>query len=188
MYKLTRADLVFIIGTSLVVHPFAALPNYTHPHIPRILFNFEPVEDLDRPNDVWIEGDCDESIWKLCQKLGWETELQELHEKIGGVERKWHKDATAEEEGPGGEEEERVAAEDTVEQLARELAEELRLDQEEDVELKKEEDREVEEKKVEGDKIMRYDEGEGKKVTVEDVPESETQETGTSENDSKQKL
>ena len=186
---LKRADLVCIIGTSLVVHPFAALPNYTHPHVPRVLVNFEPVEDLDRPNDAWIEGDCDESIWRLCQKLGWDTELQELHEKIGGVERKWYKDAATEEEGEGGEEEERVTAENTVEELTRQLAEELRLDQEEDVELRKEEEREMEEnKKVEGDKILRYEEDDEKKVTLEDVPESETQEPGSSQNDSKQKL
>ena len=187
VYLLINTDLVFIIGTSLVVHPFAALPNYTHPLIPRILLNLEPVEDLDRPNDAWIKGDCDESILKLCQKLGWLKELQELHEMVGGIERKWHKEpSTGEEETAdgNGESGKGVASEDMVAQLTKELAEELRLDKEEDVELKKQEEKEESKKGDEDDKILRYEEGVGKKVTVEDVPESEPQ----SDEDPKQKL
>jgi hypothetical protein len=124
---------VFVIGTSLVVYPFAQLPEYVPPSIPRALFNNDAVENFNRPNDVCVLGDCDESVWSLCQKLGWHTELWTLHNKIGGVGGDW--------ELTDGEAKEENKSEDTVEQLTKELAEELKLDKEEDVELKKEEER-----------------------------------------------
>jgi len=40
---LTICDLLIVIGTSLQVHPFASLPNYVQPHVPRLLINREPV-------------------------------------------------------------------------------------------------------------------------------------------------
>ena len=124
------ADLVFVIGTSLVVYPFAELPQYVPPSVPRVLFNNDVVENFERPNDVCVLGDCDESIWSLCQKLDWHTELWELHNEIGGVGGDWELKGKNENN-----------AEDTVEQLAKKLAEELKLDKEEDVELRKEEER-----------------------------------------------
>jgi NAD+-dependent protein deacetylase SIR2 len=124
-------DLVFVIGTSLVVYPFAGLPEYTLPSVPRVLLNNDPVDDFDRPNDVSVLGDCDESVWSLCQKLGWDGELRELHQQIGGVDREWGGKVSKPD----------TKAEDTVDQLARELAAELKLDKEEDVELRKTEGR-----------------------------------------------
>lgn len=126
-------DLVFVIGTSLVVYPFAQLPEFVPPSVPRVLFNNDAVEDFERPNDVCVLGDCDESVLSLCQKLGWHTELAKLHEKIGGVKRDWDVREGAER---GGKE-----AEGTVEKLTKELAEDLKLDKEEDVELRKEDER-----------------------------------------------
>ena len=122
-----------IIGTSLVVHPFADLPNYTKPSVPRIVLNYEPLDDFDRPNDVYIPGDCDASIWTLCEKLGWTDDLQNLHREVNGVEHKL---------GRGKEEEEGVETEAAVDKLTRELAEELRLDKEEDGELRRMRDEE----------------------------------------------
>jgi NAD+-dependent protein deacetylase SIR2 len=119
------SDLVLIIGTSLVVHPFAELPNYANPSVPRIVFNYEPLDDFERPNDVYIPGDCDASIWSLCEKLGWTEDLQKLHKEVGGLDHKFG----AEKEGEG------VDAQDVVDKLAKELAEELRLDKEEDGEI-----------------------------------------------------
>jgi NAD-dependent histone deacetylase SIR2 len=115
-----------IIGTSLVVHPFAELPNYTSPSVPRIVINYDPLDDFERPNDVYIPGDCDASIWSLCEKLGWTEALQKLHNEVGGVDHKF-----GEKEGEG------VDTQDVVDKLARELAEELRLDKEEDGEIQR---------------------------------------------------
>jgi NAD+-dependent protein deacetylase SIR2 len=119
------SDLVLIIGTSLVVHPFAELPNYTPPSVPRIIFNYEALDDFERPNDVYIPGDCDASIWSLCEKLGWTEALQKLHKEVGGVDHKFG----AEKEGEG------LDTQDVVDKLAKELEEELRLDKEEDGEI-----------------------------------------------------
>jgi NAD+-dependent protein deacetylase SIR2 len=128
-------DLVFVIGTSLVVYPFAALPDYALPSVPRVLLNKEPVDNFERPNDVYIPGDCDESIWKLCEKLEWQADLKALHDEIGGVGGNWEIKKTTERETPATNKEPEV--EDAITQLARELAEELRLDKEEDVEIRK---------------------------------------------------
>jgi hypothetical protein len=55
--------------------------------IPRVLFNRELVGDFAPPGtdgnhrDVFYEGDCDDSVRKLCSLLGWEDELLELNEK-----------------------------------------------------------------------------------------------------------
>jgi len=32
-------------------------------------------------DDIFVEGDCDESIKKLCARLGWEKELAEQNQK-----------------------------------------------------------------------------------------------------------
>lgn len=135
-------DLVFVIGTSLVVYPFAGLPGYTHPSVPRVLLNYDPVEDFDRPNDVYVRGDCDKSVWELCQKLGWHKELSKLHIEIGGVPGTWGEDDKEPVENvPKGTEE--VTSEDAVEALTRELESELRLDKEEDAEVQRLEERDV---------------------------------------------
>jgi thiamine pyrophosphate-dependent acetolactate synthase large subunit-like protein len=135
MYIL-MADLVFVIGTSLIVQPFSLLPGYTYPKVPRILLNNDPVETFDRPNDVFVQGDCDESIWKLCVKLGWQDDLRELHKKIDGVSREWDLEFRKKSD-ESTDNTERTVVEDTVAQLTKELEEELKLDKEEDVEVAK---------------------------------------------------
>jgi len=88
-----------VIGTSLEVHPFASLPNFTLPSIPRVLLNKACVDGFSRPNDVSVLGDCDDSIWQLCQNLGWDEELRKLHETIGGINRDWKRDGKKTEDG-----------------------------------------------------------------------------------------
>jgi thiamine pyrophosphate-dependent acetolactate synthase large subunit-like protein len=134
------ADLVFVIGTSLIVQPFSLLPGYTYPKVPRILLNNDPVETFDRPNDAFIQGDCDESIWKLCLKLGWQDELRELHKKIDGVSREWDMEFRKKSD-ESTDNSDKTVVEDTVAQLTKELEEELKLDKEEDVEVGKVEDK-----------------------------------------------
>lgn len=69
------------MGTSLTVHPFAALPSMAPREIPRLLINMERVGDLGtRLNDVVQLGECDVLIKQLCNELGWTDELNRLWE------------------------------------------------------------------------------------------------------------
>lgn len=116
------------------MYPFAGLPEYTHPSVPRVVFNNDAVDNFERPNDIYVPGDCDESVWSLCQKLGWEKELWKLHNEIGGVGGDWVLKEGAE-NSPAGTEE--TTVEDTVEQLTSQLEQGLKLDKEKDVEARK---------------------------------------------------
>ncbi|TFY75767.1 hypothetical protein EWM64_g8244 [Hericium alpestre] len=76
--KLKQADLLIIMGTSLTVYPFAALPRLVPDECPRILINLDEAGDIGyRSNDVVLLGPCDEIVRKLCKELGWEEELVE---------------------------------------------------------------------------------------------------------------
>ncbi|KAI1803454.1 NAD-dependent deacetylase sirtuin-2 [Daldinia bambusicola] len=71
------ADLMLIMGTSLLVHPFAGLPHRAKQGTPRVLFNLERVGDMGtRADDVLVLGDCDSGIRKLADELGWREELE----------------------------------------------------------------------------------------------------------------
>lgn len=79
------ADLVFVMGTSLTVQPFASLPHAVTDGVPRVLFNLEVVGDLgSRADDVIELGDCDSGIRKLADALGWRDELEALWLEVGG--------------------------------------------------------------------------------------------------------
>lgn len=112
---LTICDLLIVIGTSLQVHPFASLPNYVQPHVPRLLINREPVgpfshlassrstngrslvsmlgslttedkdEDDDESRDRFWEGDADDGVRRMAKELGWGEELEEMIKE--GTER-----------------------------------------------------------------------------------------------------
>jgi NAD-dependent SIR2 family protein deacetylase len=75
------ADLCLILGTSLQVAPVSMLPEMVNCR--RILFNRELVGDIgDRADeDLFHEGDCDETIGLLAQALGWYEELKGLHKE-----------------------------------------------------------------------------------------------------------
>lgn len=47
----------------------------------RLLINREVVGsfNLGQPTDVFLEGDWDASVRKLCRLIGWEDELNELY-------------------------------------------------------------------------------------------------------------
>ncbi|KAI1779227.1 NAD-dependent deacetylase sirtuin-2 [Hypoxylon cercidicola] len=79
------ADLVLVMGTSLLVHPFAGLPSRAREGVPRVLFNLERVGDMGtRADDVLVLGDCDSGIRKLADELGWRDELEALWRGIVG--------------------------------------------------------------------------------------------------------
>ncbi|KAI0269946.1 DHS-like NAD/FAD-binding domain-containing protein [Gloeopeniophorella convolvens] len=74
--KLSNADLLIVIGTSLTVHPFASLTSMVTSHCPRVLINMDEVGDIGRQeNDIVLLGKCDDIIRELAKELGWEAEL-----------------------------------------------------------------------------------------------------------------
>ena len=77
------ADLLIVMGSSLVVQPFASLVERTRGGVPRVLINREPVgrwrlADSDPDRDYMLLGDCDDMIEALCAELGWEEDLRSL--------------------------------------------------------------------------------------------------------------
>ncbi|KAI1379913.1 NAD-dependent deacetylase sirtuin-2 [Hypoxylon crocopeplum] len=79
------ADLVLVMGTSLLVHPFAGLPRRAREGVPRVLFNMERVGDMGtRTDDVLVLGDCDSGIRKLADALGWRDELEAMWRGLVG--------------------------------------------------------------------------------------------------------
>ncbi|KAL3765555.1 hypothetical protein ACHAWU_003096 [Discostella pseudostelligera] len=74
-------DLVIVLGTSLLVDPVASIPNWVKSDVHRCLINRDVVGSfiLNKPTDVFLEGDCDEIVRKLCQLVGWEDELDQIY-------------------------------------------------------------------------------------------------------------
>jgi len=85
--------MLIIIGTSLVVYPFAGLVNDVKPEIPRLLVNKESVgafrrvtgEELPAAHgnfrDVVYLGQCDDGMKALADLLGWSSDLQQMTNK-----------------------------------------------------------------------------------------------------------
>jgi NAD-dependent SIR2 family protein deacetylase len=87
------ADLLIVMGTSLMVSPVCQIPDMVRRDCPRVLFNRELVGSFCRgggmksrrksydniERDIFHEGDCDETIRLLCSLLGWEGELVDLN-------------------------------------------------------------------------------------------------------------
>ncbi|KAI0376107.1 NAD-dependent deacetylase sirtuin-2 [Hypomontagnella monticulosa] len=95
-----EADLMLVMGTSLLVHPFAGLPQRASDGVPRVLFNLERVGDLGtRADDVLCLGDCDSGIRKLADELGWGEELESMwRDLVGDAEAERQLDRTRREE------------------------------------------------------------------------------------------
>lgn len=83
------SDMLIVMGTSLMVYPFAGLVNEVAEGTPRLLINRDPVgvwrKYVDYPNankfnyrDVSYLGNCDDGIRELAKLLGWQEELQQL--------------------------------------------------------------------------------------------------------------
>lgn len=80
-HKPAEADLCIVMGTSLMVQPFASLPSLCRDGTPRVLINMDRVGGIgSRPDDVLLLGDCDAGVRKFAQALGWEEELEALWE------------------------------------------------------------------------------------------------------------
>lgn len=93
-----HADLLLVMGTSLVVNPFASLVGEVDSTCPRALFNLEKVGvkrminlarldpfyreggfDFASERDTFCQGYVDETVRLLARECGWEKELDALH-------------------------------------------------------------------------------------------------------------
>jgi len=88
-----KADLLLVMGTSLMVGPVNMIPDMVPKSCPRVLLNRELVgsflkrggvqtrrKNYDKTGkDTFCAGDCDENIRILCNLLDWEEELDELN-------------------------------------------------------------------------------------------------------------
>ncbi|WFD46593.1 Sir2 histone deacetylase Hst2 [Malassezia furfur] len=97
-----RAQVLLVMGTSLVVNPFASLIDEVPLRCPRYLFNLDRVGEsrsggflsrFDRlggggfdfnedSRDVFCQGKVDDTIRVLAQKCGWEEELDSLYNEL----------------------------------------------------------------------------------------------------------
>jgi NAD+-dependent protein deacetylase sirtuin 2 len=81
-HDMPQCDLLIIMGTSLVVYPFAALQSKVTDRCPRLLVNREKVGELDfgenNLRDALHLGDCDDGVSRLAELLGWAAELEAL--------------------------------------------------------------------------------------------------------------
>lgn len=77
---LDEADLLLIMGTSLMVAPVSMIPDLVDDTCKRVLLNRERVGHFhDEERDAIHEGDCDDSVRTIAKLLDWEEELLELN-------------------------------------------------------------------------------------------------------------
>uniref|UniRef100_A0A7S3HG30 Deacetylase sirtuin-type domain-containing protein n=1 Tax=Spumella elongata TaxID=89044 RepID=A0A7S3HG30_9STRA len=74
--KISEADLVFVMGTSLKVFPFAGLLDLIQPKVPIVLVNREDPGRIDRGRHpvIFLEGEIEENLAKLVDDVGWELD------------------------------------------------------------------------------------------------------------------
>lgn len=93
-----ECDLLIVMGSSLVVQPFASIvSSLPSDSCPRLLINREVVGEASSANgfgfwfgegntrDAKYIGDCDDGVRELAQELGWLDDLMHLHS--GGESR-----------------------------------------------------------------------------------------------------
>lgn len=89
-----QAQALLVMGTSLVVNPFASLIDQVPAQCPRFLFNMERVGEgsgdrgfhfTQESHDTFCQGDVDTTVRILARKCGWEDELDTMYKAM--VER-----------------------------------------------------------------------------------------------------
>ncbi|KAF8247625.1 NAD-dependent deacetylase sirtuin-2 [Wilcoxina mikolae CBS 423.85] len=85
LHLLEEADLAIVMGSSLSVYPFAALPLRIAEEVPRVLLNMEKVGEIGsrREDVVWL-GECDDGVRELAEELGWWEEMEEIWKGLRG--------------------------------------------------------------------------------------------------------
>ena len=93
-----KCDLLIILGTSLVVQPFASLAKRVGNGCPRLLINRDEIGESEMSGmlswlldpkfkigidsrDVFYQGDVDDGCLKLAELLGWKEDLEKLLEE-----------------------------------------------------------------------------------------------------------
>jgi len=78
---LKNVDLVIVMGTSLTVAPVSHIPNMVPVNTKRLLINRDLVGGfcMGEWEDVFLPGDCDQSVLTLCELLGWREDLEALN-------------------------------------------------------------------------------------------------------------
>jgi len=86
-----KADLVLVLGTSLQVAPVSQIPEMVSGSCKRALVNREVVgsfeytcrdiETATGKRDLFLAGDCDDTIQQIALELGWLEELKEMHQR-----------------------------------------------------------------------------------------------------------
>ncbi|CCU97868.1 unnamed protein product [Malassezia sympodialis ATCC 42132] len=100
LYDFRRADLLLVMGTSLVVQPFASLIDEVSLSCPRALLNLEKVGERRRnfsfihdadegfdfddahSRDIFCQGKVDDTVRKLAQYCGWEDDLDKIYKNM----------------------------------------------------------------------------------------------------------
>eukprot|EP00536_Pseudo-nitzschia_multiseries_P015869 jgi/Psemu1/299116/fgenesh1_pm.968_\ len=81
-----ECDLLLILGTSLMVMPVAGIPSWVSPKCPRVLLNRELAGGIGSgrgarsKTDLFLKGDCDDTVRNLCDLAGWTKDLEALRE------------------------------------------------------------------------------------------------------------
>lgn len=85
---LDDADLLLIIGTSLLVYPFASLAQMVKKNTPRVFINknAETTQGFwfkdPKSADMALIGDCDEIIGEIAKICGWKEELDSMVKNV----------------------------------------------------------------------------------------------------------
>lgn len=74
---LNQVDLLLIMGTSLSVAPVSMVPEMVS--CKRVLINRELVGNISKKRDVFLEGDCDDTVQILSRLLQWQDDLLALN-------------------------------------------------------------------------------------------------------------
>ncbi|RYH12965.1 hypothetical protein EON65_36825 [archaeon] len=76
--KISTADLIVVMGTSLQVKPFSELLKLVSPEVPLVMVNRDLPRSLPpRSNFLFLQGDIEEEVDKLCADVGWDLNIPE---------------------------------------------------------------------------------------------------------------
>lgn len=72
-----QADCCLVMGSSLETYPVGGLPSLVMG--PKLCFNREEINGV---FDIFVRGDCDNTILSLASMLGWRQELEDLYAQV----------------------------------------------------------------------------------------------------------
>jgi len=75
--EMREADLVIVMGTSLMVMPFASLVGMVPKDVPLVYINRENTQ-IKRDNFLFMKGDIDGQVKDLIKDIGWENKFDNI--------------------------------------------------------------------------------------------------------------